>query len=146
MDTAVQDFISSKRLALVGASRSGGKFGNTASKELSARGYEVFLVHPEAESIDGVPCYRSLSDLGDKVDGVVVSVPPAQAEKVLREAADAGVRNVWLQQGAETPGLVALGRDLDLNLVSGKCILMYAPPVRSFHGFHRFFVKLMGQL
>jgi predicted CoA-binding protein len=146
MDAAVQDFINSKHLAVAGASRKGNKFGNAAYKELKTRGYEVFLLHPEAETIDGEPCYRSLSDLNDKVEGVVVSVPPAQAEKVLHEAAEAGVRNVWLQQGAETQDLLKLGHDLDLNLVSGKCILMYAPPVRSFHSFHRFVMKLMGQL
>jgi predicted CoA-binding protein len=56
------------------------------------------------------------------------------------------LRNVWLQQGAETPELIALGRELGLDLVSGKCILMYAPPVRSFHWLHRAVVKLMGQL
>jgi predicted CoA-binding protein len=146
MDAAVEDFIASKRLAIAGVSRSGTKFGNAAYKELRTRGFEVFQIHPEAESINGEPCYRNLSDLRGKVDGVVVSVPPAQAEKVLHDAAEAGVRNVWLQQGAETPDLLTLGRDLDLNLVSGKCILMYAPPVRGFHGFHRFIAKLLGQL
>jgi predicted CoA-binding protein len=146
MDAAVEDFIASKRLAIAGVSRSGTKFGNAAYKELRTRGFEVFQIHPEAESINGESCYRNLSDLRGKVDGVVVSVPPAQAEKVLHDAAEAGVRNVWLQQGAETPDLLTLGRDLDLNLVSGKCILMYAPPVRGFHGFHRFIAKLLGQL
>jgi len=146
MDAAVEDFITSKRLAIAGASRSGTKFGNAAYKELKTRGFEVYLIHPEADSIDGEPCYRNLSDLKDKVDGVVVSVPPAQAEKVLHEAAEAGVRNVWLQQGAETMDLLKLGSDLELNMVSGKCILMYAPPVRGFHGFHRFIAKLIGQL
>jgi hypothetical protein len=33
-----------------------------------------------------------------------------------------------------------------LNLVGGKCILMYAQPVRSFHWLHRAVVKLGGQL
>jgi hypothetical protein len=146
MDTAIQDFINNKRIALAGVSRSGKKFGNIACKELKARGYEVFLIHPEAKEIDGEPCYPNLADLRDKVDGLLVSLPAGQAGQMLREAASLGLRNVWLQQGAETAELVALGRDLGLNMVSGKCILMYAPPVRSFHGFHRFVVKLMGQL
>jgi predicted CoA-binding protein len=146
MNTSVQDFISAKRIALAGASRSGKKFGNTAQKELKARGYEVFLIHPEAKEIDGEACYPNLAALRDKVDGVLVCLPASQAGQVLREAAASGLRKVWLQQGAETAELLALGRELGLDLVSGKCILMYAPPVRSFHWWHRAVVKLMGQL
>lgn len=147
MEPSIQNFISGKRIAVVGASRSGkNKFGNAAAKELHARGYEIFLVHPEAKEIDGTPCYPNLAALSGKVDGVLVSVPPGQAEKVLREASAAGLLRVWLTQGAETSSLISLGKELGLELVTGKCILMYAPPVRSVHGLHRFFVKLMGQL
>jgi predicted CoA-binding protein len=80
------------------------------------------------------------------VDGAVICISPKAVDPVLREAAAMGLRNVWLQWGADTPETVKLGRDLGLNLVSGKCILMYAEPVTSFHSFHRFFVKLFGKL
>jgi predicted CoA-binding protein len=146
MDTAIQDFIASKRMAIVGVSRNGKKFGNMAYKELQNRGYQVYIVHPEAKEIEGAPCYPNLAALKEKVDRVVVSLPPEQGMQVLREAAQVGLKNVWIQQQGDSPELLALGRDLGLNLVHGKCILMYAGPVRSFHGFHRFFVKLVGQL
>jgi uncharacterized protein len=146
MDTRIQDFISSQRIALAGASRSPNKFGNAAYKELKGRGYEVFLIHPEAKEIDGAPCYPNLAALPGKVDGMLISVPPTQSEQILREAAAAGVRNVWLQAGAESAELLALGQELGLNVVSGKCILMYALPVRSFHWWHRAFCRVTGQL
>jgi len=146
MNQAIEGFVACRRLAVVGASRSGKKFGNTAAKELRQRGYEVFLVHPQAAQIDGQPCYSSLTALQGQVDGVVISVPAAQAAQVMREAAATGVRHVWLQQGAESPELLQLADELQLDLVSKKCILMYAPPVRSYHGWHRGFVRLVGQL
>lgn len=146
MNPAIQNFIEHKRIALAGASRSGNKFGNIAAKELKERGYEVFLVHPEAEEIDGAPCYPNLSALRGKVEGVLICLPASQGEAVLREAAEIGVNRAWLQQGAENQELVALGSELGMELVSGKCILMYAPPVRSFHRWHRGFAKLIGQL
>jgi len=68
------------------------------------------------------------------IDGVLVIVPSTQAMQVLREAASLGLTKIWLQQGAESPETLALATDLGFSLVSGKCILMYAPPVRSFHG------------
>ncbi len=146
MNAAIQDFISGHRIAIAGASRKPNKFGNAAFKELKARGYEVFLLHPEAKELEGAPCYASLAALPQKVDGMLVSVPAGQGEKLLREAAANGVRNVWLQAGAESPELLALGSELGLNLVSGKCVLMYAPRVTGAHWWHRAFCQITGQL
>lgn len=147
MNTRIQEFITGKRIAIVGASRTDkNKFGNMASAELKRRGYEVYFVHPQAQSINGEAAYPSLHALNGRVDGVLVSVPAAKGADVLREAAAAGFRNVWLQQGAESPELVRLGEELHLNLVTGKCILMYAQPVRGFHSIHRFIARLSGQL
>ena len=146
MDQAVKDFVAGKRLAVVGASRSGKKFGNIAYKELKQRGYQVYIVHPTASEIDGAPCYPSLGALKEQVDGVVVSVPPTQGMQVLQDASKAGLKDVWIQQQGDSPELLQLGESLGLNLIHGKCILMYAEPVRSFHSFHRFFVRLTGKL
>lgn len=148
MNTQIQDFISGKRIAVVGASRSNDKykFGNMAAAELKRRGYQVYLVHPQAASINGEATYPSLSALQGQVDGVLVSIPAAKGADVLREAAALGLRNVWLQLGGESPELIKLGEALKLNLVTGKCILMYAQPVRSYHMIHRFVVRLSGQL
>ncbi|OGO26806.1 MAG: hypothetical protein A2W33_02500 [Chloroflexi bacterium RBG_16_52_11] len=146
MDQAVKDFVAGKRLAVVGASRSGKKFGNIAYKELKQRGYQVYIVHPTASEIDGEPCYPSLGALKEQVDGVVVSVPPTQGMQVLQDASKAGLKDVWIQQQGDSPELLQLGESLGLNLIHGKCILMYAEPVRSFHSFHRFFVRLTGKL
>jgi predicted CoA-binding protein len=146
MDPMITEFIQQKRLALVGASRNGKSFGNLALKELQERGYKVLPVHPEAKRIGGQACAPDLAAVQGQVTGVVVCVPPAQAVGVLHQAAEVGIMHVWLQQGAETPELVALGQQLGLSLVHGKCILMYAEPVRSVHRWHRGFMKLIGKL
>ena len=146
MDHIIEKFTQDKRLAVVGVSRSGKKFGNIAAKELKERGYQIYVVHPAATEIDGEKCYSQLGSLQGKVDNLLVSVPSKQALAVLKDASSAGIENIWLQQGSETSELLTLANQLGLNVVSGKCILMYAPPVRSFHGFHRFVMKLIGQL
>lgn len=130
MNQAIQDFINCKRLAVVGVSRNSQKFGQAAFKELQARGYTVYPVNPSAETIDGV----------------VIIVPSQQAVQVLHEAASLGLRHVWLQKGAESAEVLAAARQLELEPVSGKCVLMYAPPVRSYHAWHRGFVRLIGGL
>lgn len=146
MNQAILDFVASKRLAIVGASRSGKKFGNMAASELKQRGYEVFYIHPQAESIDGQPCYRDLAAVAGKVDGVWICVSPQQSADAVRQAAAAGLKHVWLQQGADTPEALAAAREAGLEPITGKCILMYAQPVRSFHAWHRAFARLTGSL
>ncbi len=150
MDKIIDSFVQGKRLAVVGASRTGSgknkKFGNIAAKELKERGYQVYLIHPEAQEIDGERCYPNLSAVQGKVDGVFISVPPKKALGVITEAAAVGMKNIWLQQGAESTELLVQAKQLGLSVISGKCILMYAPPVRSWHGAHRLVMKLIGQL
>jgi len=146
MDKMIEDFVQGKRLAVVGLSRTGKKFGNIAFKELKERGYQLYPVHPEAKEIDGERCYPSLTALPSPVDGVLVSLPPKKAISVLQDAASAGLKNIWLQQGSESAEVFAQAHRLGLNIISGKCILMYAQPVRAFHAFHRFVNKLVGQL
>lgn len=146
MDQKIQEFFEKKRIAVVGASsKNRQKFGNMAVKELIERGYEVVFVHPDAEQIDGQPAYPDLSAVKDKADAVWVCIPPDGGEAVLRDAAEAGFKNVWLQQGASTADLVTYGESLELDMVSGKCILMYAEPVGSFHKFHQVIWKIIGQ-
>jgi len=146
MNPLIDDFISSKKIAVVGMSRSGKKFGNMASKELRAKGYEIYPVHPEALEIDGLACYPDLKSLSGKVDGVWISIPPTKVPEVLEEAAQIGLKNIWLQQGAWSKEVQEKIDQLKLSVVSKKCIMMYAQPVHSVHKFHRTIVGIFGRL
>ncbi len=144
MNQAIEDFVSKKRIAVVGFSKSGRKFGNSAYKELSQRGYEVYAVHPSGEEISGVKCFPDLTGLKDKIDGVFISVSKNQVVPILKEANSIGLKNIWLQQGSESDEALNTVKDLKLNVVSKKCILMYAEPVNSIHKFHRSIAKIFG--
>lgn len=143
---AISDFTSQRTLAIVGMSRSGKKFGNAAYKTLQARGYTLYPVHPTAETIDGARCYPSLSALPAPVGGVLVAVPPAQTEAVVREAAQAGITRVWMQQGAESPAAIHFCEEHGISAIHGECILMFTDPVGFPHGVHRWVNKVTGKL
>ena len=146
MNPLIDDFISSKRIAIVGMSRSGKKFGNMACKELKSKGYEIFPVHSGVKEIDGLTCYPDLKSLNGKVDSVWISIPPKNVSPVLEEAAQIGLKNIWLQQGAWSKEVQETIDQLKLPVVSKKCILMYAQPVHSIHKFHRTIVGVFGKL
>lgn len=142
---AVDEFLSHKTIALVGVSRSGRKFGNYAMRTLRAKGYTIIPVHPVAAQIDGVDCVSRLAKVPPDVRAALIVLPHAQSLAVVREAADAGIRHVWLQQGAESPAVVALCEELGLHAVSGHCILMFASAT-GFHKFHRLIWRVAGKL
>jgi predicted CoA-binding protein len=146
MNPLIEQFVSQKRIAVVGMSRSGKKFGNTVAKELKAKGYEIYPVHPEVAEIDGFACSPSLSSLGGKIDAVWISVSPAKVSPVLSEAAEIGLKNIWLQQGAWSKEVQQTIDQLNLSVVSKKCIMMYAPLVKSVHKFHRTIKGIFGGL
>jgi len=146
MNPKIVDFVEVKRVALMGVSRSGKKFGNTILTELKDRGYEVMVVHPEAQAIAGERCYPSLAALKGQVDRVIICVAPHKAAEALREADQAGIDKVWLQMGADSPQVQAAAKETGITPIIGKCILMYAQPVRSFHAWHRAFARLTRTL
>jgi predicted CoA-binding protein len=145
MDTQIQDFIQAKRLAVAGVSHNPQKFGTAIYTELKARGFEVYGVNPTMDTIDGDKCYSALNELAGKVDGVVICLPPQKAAGVLREAAAAGIKKIWLQQGSQSLETTKAAREVGVIPVEGKCILMYAGEVKSLHAFHKFFARLFGQ-
>ena len=146
MDPQIESFITSKRIAVVGFSRSGKKFGNMVGKELITKGYEVLPVHPVATEIEGIACYPSLESLDGKADALFICVPPANVPPVLEEAARTGMKNIWLQQGSWSKEVQQTVDRLGIPVVSRKCILMYAPPVTSIHKFHRTINSIFGRL
>ncbi|MCF7826388.1 MAG: CoA-binding protein [Candidatus Marinimicrobia bacterium] len=141
----IKSFLAEKKLALVGVSRTGKKFGNAVQKELGNKGYELFLIHPEAQEINGAACYASLSQLPEKVGGLVNVVPPEQTEKMVREAQAAGIRKIWMQQGSESLDAIQFCKENDMELVHGECIFMFAQP-QGFHKFHHWVWGLLGKL
>lgn len=138
--------LGSRSIAVVGVSRQGNKFGNLVYRELKQKGYSAYQVNPHADEIDGDPCFRSPADLPPEVEAAVISVPPDHAEGAVRETAAAGITKIWLQQGAESPGALAACEELNVEVVSGNCILMFAEPVTSIHKLHRVLRRVFGRM
>jgi hypothetical protein len=142
----IDEFLSQKTLAIVGVSRGGKKFGNTILRDLTKLGYRLLPVHPQADEVDGVRAFPSFDALPEPVGGVIVCVPPAQAERVVKEAAARGIRRVWLQQGAGSAGAITFCQENRISVVHGECVLMYPKPGTSWiHGAHRWVWDLIGR-
>jgi predicted CoA-binding protein len=142
----VEDFLSQKKIAVVGVSRKKTKFGNAIYKELKQKGYQVFPINPNIKVFEGDTCYSDLLSLPEKVDAVVINVSPAQTEKVVREAKEAGINKVWLQQGSQSEAAVNFCEENEMDYVSNECILMFAQPSAFIHRAHKWVWGVLGKL
>ena len=143
MSTASDAFVAQKTLAVVGVSRTRG-FGNTLYQHLKRRGYRVFPVNSQTETVEGERCFRRLDDLPEPVAGVVAVVPPAQTKNLVEDCARLGIKHIWMQQGAESDEAVALCRQHDIAAVAGQCLLMHTEAGFP-HSLHRWLWKTLGR-
>jgi hypothetical protein len=142
----VEDFIAQKKIAIVGVSRKKTKFGNAIYKELKQKGYQVFPINPNMQTFEGDVCYPDLLSLPEKVVAVVINVPPVQTEKVVREAKEAGINKVWLQQGSQSDEAIKFCKENGIDCVSNECILMFAQPSAFIHRAHKWIWGVLGKL
>lgn len=141
---AVENITSLKKLGIAGVSRNSKKFGNTIYREMKKKGYDVYPINPHADQIEGDACYRDVASLPE-VEGIIINTPKDQSLKVLGDAKEKGIKNVWLQQGAHSEEAVKFCEENDMNYVAGECIFMFMDPVEGGHKFHRWIWKLIGK-
>jgi len=143
MEPTVQVFLSSRRIALVGFSRNPKDFSRMIDAQFRARGYEVVPVHPEVTEVDGRRAFPRVGAIDPAVEAALLLVPPAQAEAVVRDCLDAGVRRVWFHRGggkgSASPEALALCAARGVTPVQGLCPMMVLPGASWPHRLHGWF-------
>ncbi|MGC8516353.1 MAG: acetate--CoA ligase family protein [Candidatus Acidifodinimicrobium sp.] len=83
---SIEKILSPESIAVIGASRNPNKVGSAILKNirLTFRG-KIFVVNPFAEEIQGIKSYKSITNIKDKIDVAIISIP---AEKVLKALKD----------------------------------------------------------
>jgi len=148
---AASEFLANKRIAVTGVSRNPkGHGSNIVYQRLRERGYEVFAVNPNAEEVEGDPCYRDLRSIPGGVDAVVIGTRPETAEATMRECAELGIKHVWMHRlygtGSVSDAATGLGRQHGITVIDGGCPLMFAPTADVGHKAMRFVFTMTGKV
>ena len=146
-----EEFLTHRRLAVIGASDAPGNFGGSVYDELRKRGYEPVAVNPAATTVRGDPCYPDLASVPGEVEGAIVMVRREHAAEVVAECADRGVPRVWLFRGVGGAGAVsgdalAVAHEHGLEVVAGACPIMFLEPVDWIHRVHRAVRRMKGDV
>lgn len=87
-------------IAVIGATDHPAKYGGIIYRDMKAKGFPVFAVNPNRETVDGDPCWSSVKDLPETPTIAVFVVHARDGLEVLEDCAEAGIRNIWVQPGA----------------------------------------------
>jgi len=137
----IEEFLGSEPIAMAGVSRNPKKFGFAAFRELKEKGMNIIPVNPHAEEIHGSKVYHDVKSLPDEVRALIVMTGKDQTAGVIREAREKGIRQIWVQQMAESKEALKELEGSGLNFITKECILMHYKP-HSIHKFHAAIRKL----
>jgi 3-hydroxypropionyl-CoA synthetase (ADP-forming) len=131
-------FFNAKSVALIGASPEPGKVGNSVLESLAKHEYmgKVYPVNAKGYSeILGLKAYKSLDEIPDRVDVVVVTVDLKFVPDLLRSAAKKGIHNFVIISGggkelggerATIEGQIReLSEQLQIRIIGPNCIGMF---------------------
>ncbi|MFN8552855.1 MAG: CoA-binding protein [Candidatus Obscuribacterales bacterium] len=131
IDSKIDAFLAAPSVAVVGASDDKNKYGHRVLVCYKQNQRKAFPVNPNAAVVLGETCYPDLLSLPEKVESVSIITPPAVTRKVVDDAIAAGVKNLWMQPGAESRDAIAKAEEAGLRVIhGGACVLV----VLGYHG------------
>ena len=124
---SVSEFLAAGPFAVAGASADRAKYGNKVLRAYLQAGLEVYAVNPRLPDpeIEGAPRVDDLAALPEGVRGLSIVTQPEVTERLVEEAAQAGIARLWMQPGAESPRAIERARQLGLSVIAGgPCVLV----------------------
>jgi uncharacterized protein len=112
-----------RTLAVVGLSSrtSRPSFGVTAY--MQAHGYRIIPVNPNETFVLGEKAYRSLDDVPEALDVVVVFRRSESVPDVVEGAIRKGAKVVWMQEGVIHEEAARRAREAGIAVIQDRCIL-----------------------
>ncbi len=121
----IETFLAAPSFGVIGASIKREKYGNKVLRCYQQNQRNVIPVNPVEKEIEGVVCVVSVDALPAETVSISVITPPKITEQVVEQAIAKGIRNIWMQPGAESPAAVAACQTAGLNVIAdGSCVLV----------------------
>nr|WP_300053045.1 bifunctional GNAT family N-acetyltransferase/acetate--CoA ligase family protein [uncultured Nocardioides sp.] len=131
---SIERFFSPKSVAIIGASRRQDTIGRALVRHLVLGNFtgRIHVVNPSADSVSGMPAWKSVGDIPGDVDVAIVAVPAESVQDVVLDCAAKGVHGlVVISSGFAETGeegrmrqrrLVGLSRSYGLRLIGPNAL------------------------
>lgn len=118
-----EEILNYKTIAVVGCSTNPEKPAQYVPAYLKEQGYRIIPINPFADEILGEKVYKSLGEVPDEIDTVLVFRPGEEAAEIVKHAIDVGAKAVWMQEGIKNDDAAGLAKDAGLLVVMDRCML-----------------------
>ena len=89
------------RIAVIGASANRDNFGNKCVRAYLSAGHKVFPVNPKEKTIEGLVCYKSISEIKERIDAVSLYLLPSAGKDVVDNIISKKPEIVYMNPGTE---------------------------------------------
>ncbi|MET0447605.1 MAG: GNAT family N-acetyltransferase, partial [Aeromicrobium sp.] len=131
---SIERIFKARSIAVIGASRRQNSIGLAMIRNLVLGdfGGSVYAVNSSAESVSGLPAYKTVQDIPGEVDVAIVAVPADSVNDVVLDCAAKGVHGLivisagFAEEGPEgrqrQRALLGLSRSYGLRLIGPNCL------------------------
>ncbi len=119
-------------------------FPKLTYRGLKKSGKKVFAIDPSGGKVEGDPTVPDFDALPQPVQAAVFELPKGEVPAWIDKAADAGITRVWLHMKTDSPEAAATAKTRGVELLTGTCAVMYVTPGPTFHGIHKWIMKMKG--
>ena len=113
-----------KVMAVVGLSPKEHRDSNIVAKYFQNLGIKIIPVYPREEYILGEKVYRSLPEIPEKVDMVVVFRKGEDTPPIAKKAVEIGAKYFWLQEKIRNDEAMKIAIEGGLEAVQDKCTMV----------------------
>ena len=122
-DDEIGNFLSLKKVAVIGISRSESKAAHFVPKYLSENGFDIIPVNPNSNEILSKKCYKEITEVEGDIDIVDVFRPSEDVLPFVRDAIKKNPKVIWLQEGIHNEEAENLAREHGIDVVFNRCML-----------------------
>ncbi|MFW9942251.1 MAG: acetate--CoA ligase family protein, partial [Candidatus Thorarchaeota archaeon] len=127
-------FFNPKTIAVIGASATKGKVGNTVLNNILNSGYKgkIFPINPNTDKINDIPCFRSILDVKDIIDIAIFVIPSKFVNKAAEECGkkkvkgliviSAGFKEIGGEGVEREEELIEIGKKYNMRILGPNCL------------------------
>ena len=112
-----------KTIAVVGFSPKPGRASYGVARQMQAYGFRIIPVRPGISEGLGEKAYPDLDAVDGKVDLANVFRSGKYIPEIVDQCLRLGVKNIWMQEGAEHEPSAERARAAGMTVVMGRCIM-----------------------
>jgi predicted CoA-binding protein len=112
-----------KSIAVVGFSPRPVRASHSVARQMQRFGFRIIPVRPGISEGLGEKAYPDLDSVPETVDLANVFRSGKYAPEVVDQCLRTGIRNLWMQEGAEHEASAVRARAAGMTVVMGRCIM-----------------------